>query len=427
MPDTLARLQAIADDPLAYLAGRGPGAAPAIGYVCSYVPEEVILAAGFHPVRLGAASGPVGPANGSLQSFACSFARALLDGLLVGRWSGLAGVVCAHTCDSLRAAFEAWKVHAPAGTLAHFFNLPARVEGPGVEAYAASEVARLAAFLGRVPGARAVTPEGLAEAGELTAAARGQLDRLARLRSARPDLLPGSSFLAAARAATIADRKEAARLLAALADELEVRAAQSRPPAAGGEAVSGVAALAGTGRHPRVMVSGGFLETEEPLRLVEQSGADIVADDLCLAGRRMAFGTGEAGGQPAGSPPALAGAAPSGSAPADPLAVGFARTAAAYLGRVPCPAKHPTTRRLEWLVSQAREHRVDGVVFLLQKFCESHAFDYPAFRDALEAAGRPCLLLEIEQGAAATGQARTRLEAFVEKLAAQSARGGAAR
>jgi benzoyl-CoA reductase subunit C len=397
---TLDRLVAAGADALAHL----PSDRPSLGYVCSYVPEEVILAAGFHPVRLGARPGSTGPADSLLQSFACSFARALLDGLLSGRAAGLSGVVFAYTCDSLRAAMEAWKARAPAGSFIHFLNLPARLEGPGVDTYAASEVRRLADALAGVKGGRQVTAERLAEATRLLADLRRSLGRLGRARSSRPDLLPGSVFIAAARGAQALERSEAARLLAALAEELEGAAAAGSAGAVGSAGAAGSAGAVGsagaaatrrpqTAGRPRLLVSGGYLETEQPLRLIEEAGADVVADDLCLGWRHLAFAE-------------------------DDEPSGLAELAARYLRRVPCAAKHPPEPRFDFVVRLADEHQVAGGVFLLQKFCDPHAFDYPALRDRLEATGRPTLLLEVEQGSVASGQARTRLEAFVERLRA---------
>jgi len=385
----LERLTSAGSDPHTYLAGRkdragGKGARPVVGCVCSYVPEEVILAAGLHPVRLGAAPGAPGPAESSLQSFACSFARACLDGLLTHRCGELAAVVFAHTCDSLRAAAELWRIHTPREWLFHFYNLPARVDGPGALRFTAAEVARLAAALGAVEGARPVTPETLAGACRLVNGLRESLRRLGAVRVRRPDILPGSTFIAIARGASVLDREEAAAALETLARDLEEQAG-----------------AAGQDPHrPRLLVTGGFLETEAPLLLIEEAGADVVADDLCLGGRCLSF-------------PGVSG--PPGGTAADP----FTALARAYLSRVPCPAKHPPSRRFEFVLNQAEQSAADGVVFLLQKFCDPHAFDYPALRDRLEAAGTPSLHLEVEQGALSRGQAFTRLEAFVEHLRAR--------
>ncbi|RJQ05585.1 MAG: 2-hydroxyacyl-CoA dehydratase [Bacillota bacterium] len=375
------RLLAAGADPAAHAPG------PAVGYVCSYVPEEIILAAGLHPVRLGARPGPTGPADSRLQSFSCSFARALLDGLLSGRWNGLEGFVFAYTCDSLRAAFESWRISAPPGRLVHFLNLPARIEGPGVLDYAASEMRRLSEALGGVDGAHPPTPDDLAWAIGLIGAVRQNLEGLARVRRARPDLLPGSTYMAMARGAAVLDRREAATLTAAVADELTAAMGATVSPS---RTPSGAPPRPGGGR-PRVLVLGGYLETEEPLRLIEESGADIVSDDLCLGGRRLEFGAGD---------------------DSDP----YRRLAAMYLGRTPCPTKHPPDRRFEEIRSRATTDGVDGAIFLLQKFCDPHAFDYPALRDTLAEAGVPSLVIEVELGAVSTGQARTRLEAFIETL-----------
>jgi benzoyl-CoA reductase/2-hydroxyglutaryl-CoA dehydratase subunit BcrC/BadD/HgdB len=62
-----------------------------------------------------------------------------------------------------------------------------------------------------------------------------------------------------------------------------------------------------------------------------------------------------------------------------------------------------------------RERDADGVIFARQKFCEPHGFDYVQLARALDQAGIPHLLVELEQASQA-GQLRTRVEAFVEMI-----------
>ena len=64
----------------------------------------------------------------------------------------------------------------------------------------------------------------------------------------------------------------------------------------------------------------------------------------------------------------------------------------------------------------AKENSADGVIFLLLKFCDPHAFDYPYLKDALDKAKIPNLLLEVEDQPQAQGQMKTRIEAFMEAL-----------
>jgi benzoyl-CoA reductase/2-hydroxyglutaryl-CoA dehydratase subunit BcrC/BadD/HgdB len=58
------------------------------------------------------------------------------------------------------------------------------------------------------------------------------------------------------------------------------------------------------------------------------------------------------------------------------------------------------------------------VILHVQKFCEPELFDVPAIRRAFAARGVPVLVLEGELEAGLSGQAVTRLEAFVEMLSA---------
>jgi benzoyl-CoA reductase/2-hydroxyglutaryl-CoA dehydratase subunit BcrC/BadD/HgdB len=57
-----------------------------------------------------------------------------------------------------------------------------------------------------------------------------------------------------------------------------------------------------------------------------------------------------------------------------------------------------------------------GVIFVLLKFCDPHAFDFPYMKELLDRAGIPGMLLEIEDQQTSEEQLRTRLEAFIELL-----------
>jgi len=63
------------------------------------------------------------------------------------------------------------------------------------------------------------------------------------------------------------------------------------------------------------------------------------------------------------------------------------------------------------------------VVFVLNKFCEPHAFDYVPLSKALAEAKIPHLLLETDI-TVPVGQLRTRLQAFLEMLVPPRPEGG---
>ena len=87
------------------------------------------------------------------------------------------------------------------------------------------------------------------------------------------------------------------------------------------------------------------------------------------------------------------------------------------MDRVVCPAKHSgITSRGDYLVQAVKENRADGVIFLLLKFCDPHAFDYPYLKEMLEKENIPSVLFEIEDQLPSEGQINTRCEAFMEML-----------
>ena len=60
-------------------------------------------------------------------------------------------------------------------------------------------------------------------------------------------------------------------------------------------------------------------------------------------------------------------------------------------------------------------HKVEGVIAVLQKFCDPHGFDYHHVVQAFQDVGIPSLFLEIEN-IFSTGQTKTRVQAFIEML-----------
>jgi benzoyl-CoA reductase/2-hydroxyglutaryl-CoA dehydratase subunit BcrC/BadD/HgdB len=125
------------------------------------------------------------------------------------------------------------------------------------------------------------------------------------------------------------------------------------------------------------------------LALIEELGARIVGDDLCTGSRYFA-------------PPVVGNG--------DPISA----LADRYLHRLPCPAKyHPDHQPGEHLLKLVNETKANGVVFVLQKFCDPHAFDYAIVKEKLDVAAVPHLRLEMEH-VPALDQWRTRLQAFLE-------------
>jgi len=83
-------------------------------------------------------------------------------------------------------------------------------------------------------------------------------------------------------------------------------------------------------------------------------------------------------------------------------------------------------RRRDFILQAARRARVDGIVYLYNKFCDLHGVDSALLRRDLEREGIPVLVLEKEYSARADlGRVKTRIQAFLERIGGEAAWKGA--
>lgn len=336
-----------------------------IAVFCSYVPEELIHAAGFTPVRGRKRPSRSGAWSEHLQSYACPLARSLLEQAADGELRAFAGAVFAHSCDTMQALADIWRMRFPS-VFAWVVNVPTRLDSPHTADYLRQELAAFHTALERLAG-NPISDADLRTSVGLYNRLRTLLARLDTLR----DRLSNAQFYSAMLAAQTMPKEDFIPLAEALIPRVEA------PPPQDGRA--------------RVIIVGAVLDDLTLPALADNLGLRIVGDDLCTSAR-YAEGIVQTDAPP------------------------LAALAARLLERAPCPAKHREDwRRGPALVSLARERQAQGVVFYLQKFCDPHAFDYADMRRDLAQAGIPHIVLEDDAGPA-TAQWRTRLQAFAEML-----------
>lgn len=362
----LQELLAAARAPLCDWPARYPDR-QAMGVLCSYVPEEMIHAARFTPVRLRGTPAPLRYADTHLPPFTCALCRSCLDQVLSGDLAFLAGTVLAHTCDAMQALADLWRMNTPESCFVDTVMQPTNLSTPAARPYLLAELGRFRQRLAGFSG-QSLTDDDLWASIALYDETRRLVGRLQHLR----DRLTASQFFAVLDAAQIMPREQFNPLLAGLLDDVEQA---SGSPAAG----------------PRLFLAGAVLDEPYLLEMIDDLGAQVVGDDLCSGSRHF---YGQVGGE--GNP--------------------LAALADYSLRRLPCPAKlHPAYDPGHYLLERAREGQADGLLLIVEKFCEPHAFDSALLRPALEQAGLPYLVLEMEQ-ASSLEALRTRLQAFVEML-----------
>jgi benzoyl-CoA reductase subunit C len=344
----------------------------AMGYLCSYVPEEMIHAAGYCPVRLRGTTAPLRRVDAHLQSFTCALCRSTLDQLLGGELGFLAGTVFSHTCDTMQAQADLWRTNSSPSHFVDSIMQPANLGAPSARPYLIAELRRFSERLASFAG-RAIPDSALRASISLFDETRCLVKSLQALRGQ----LSATAYFAILDAAQRMPREQFHPLLSQLLGELETDPQEDKQ-----RQTEGV---------PRLFLVGAVLDEPRFLELVEALGARVVGDDLCSASRHFLDKVGIEGDL-------------------------IENLANYYLRRPPCPTKfHPDHDPGHWVLDQANRARADGIVFVLEKFCDPHAFDYALVRPHLERAGIPHLLLEMEQIPSLEAM-RTRLQAFVEMI-----------
>ncbi|MDT8273337.1 MAG: 2-hydroxyacyl-CoA dehydratase family protein, partial [Desulfomonilia bacterium] len=324
---------AASQHPHAYARALKESGTPIIGYLCSYTPEEIIHAAGLHPMRLFGSAEDISLADTHLQSYCCSLVRGALADVMAGNLEYLDGAVFPHTCDTIQRLSDIWRLN----TKFRFFAdvvLPVKLTTQSARTYLSDVLKKFRMDLEEAFDIT-ISDEALHDSIQTFNTIRDMLNTLYEIRSENPSKISGRDLHGIVKGSMIMDRDAAAQALVKIVDELRAEAA---PPAP---------------KRKRVLVAGSVCSHPDVYTMLEKAGAEVVWDDLCTGSRYF-------GGMISTS--------------GDPIEA----IAQRYFDRLICPAKHKSiTIRGESLVQAAREHDARGVIFLQLKFCDPHSFDYP--------------------------------------------------
>jgi len=344
-----------------------------VGYVCSYLPEEILYAADILPYRItGQGCDDTSLADTYLARVNCTFARCCLENALTGRLDFLDGAVFLNGCDHIRRAFDNWEAHEKTRPFMYILPVP-HVLSKEAGDWFLEEVAGFKQSVENHFGIR-ISDERLSEAVAIYNETRRLVRRLYDLQAGENPPIKGAQMLKVLSAAT---RMPKDRFNQVLTDLLE-EAAKAESP--------------GDGRI-RLLVAGSMMDDLELVENVEDLGAVVVADTLCTGSRSYWDQTDEG---------------------RDPLEA----LADRYFRHVPCPRMYGQYRqRFAFVKEQADRANVDGVILEQIKFCDLHGTDNALLKRDLEKQNIPTLELERQYGTLAdAGRVRTRVQAFLERI-----------
>ena len=344
-----------------------------VGYTCSYTSEEIIYAAGALPFRLFGTNEGIHLADANLQSYCCSLVRGILEEGLSHRLDFLDGVIFPHTCDSIQRLSDIWRLNVTPPFHIDLV-LPVKLNTASARQYMIDVLEKFKKDLESALGVK-ITDAMLSDSIKTYNKIRALMSQLYALRASNPAIISGKDFHSIIKVSMIMDRQIFGQMLEEIVSQMEKNSDR--------KIISG---------EKRLVLSGSICSHPDIYDIIEKAGGVVVGDDLCTGSRYFAGVLDEK---------------------VSPLTAIVQR----YYERVICPAKHAGLKdRGENIVRIVRENKADGVVFLLLKFCDPHAFDYPYIKEMLEKENIPCMLLDMEEQLPAEGQLQTRLETFIQIL-----------
>jgi benzoyl-CoA reductase subunit C len=353
-----------------------------IAYLCSLVPTEIITAAGLVPFRIrGDVNEPITKGDTNLETIACPFIRSCFDLSVKGRYDFCDGIVIPHGCDSMTRTYSTWR-YTLGLPYSHFINVPHTVSGPSMEFFR-EELNIFRKSIGKF-AQKEITESDLNDAIKLYNQNRDKAQDLYELRKPDPPLITGTEMSKALTVGMSLPVTESNALFDELLAELKKR--REAP----------------VSKAPRILVDGACIDNIDFIKLIEDSGANVVADALCIGTRDYLPHT-DLGGDPLGA------------------------LARRYLDKINCPRTYrekaegayekDLASRFGDIGSLSETFKVDGVILYVYKYCDPFGFEVPARKAYLDSLNIPVLYLEDEYSAGTIGRLRTRIQAFLEMIA----------
>jgi bcr-type benzoyl-CoA reductase subunit C len=352
-----------------------------IGYVCSFVPLEIISASGCIPFRMrGNVHEPITKGDTLLETIVCPYYRSVFDLSVKGKYEFLSGLVIPHGCDSMVRSFSTWSYSLPYSYF-HFVNIPTVCVESSFEFFGA-ELNTFRRGLEKFAGKR-ITDDDLAGAIRIYNENRDKVRALYEFRKADPPLISGTELTMVLIVGSSLPVGEANTLFDQVLAEIRRRGKSSLK------------------KGPRLFIDGACIDNIELIKLVEEIGGNVVADTICN-GARDYFPKTDVGGDPI-----------------DALAH-------RYLDKINCPKTYRESKtgtfegdiasRFGDIGAYAKEFKVDGAILYLYKYCDPFGFEVPARKAYYKSINIPLLPLEDVYSAGTISQLRTRIQAFLEMI-----------
>ena len=344
-----------------------------MGYFCSSMPAEVIMAAGLLPFRMRATgSESTELSDAYVSRLNCGFMRHCLNAALTGDLDFLDGLIVPNSCDNIRRLYDHF-LRLKQTAFIQMISLPRKAEEPQVQWFR-DELSNLMKNMESHFQVK-ITDDRLFDAIKLRNETRRLQRKLYDLRKSDAPPVTGAETLAITVAATAMPAEHYNQLLKELLEDLSKSEGNS-------------------GHRVRLMIIGSELDNPEYVKTIEDQGAIVVTDSICYGSRMFWEDVDEE--------------------KKDPLTA----ISRYYISKRPtCPRVFGRYEKRSDFVSQMiKDFKVDGVILERLTFCDLWGFEQYSIKNDFEEWKVPLMLLDRDYTLSGVGQLKTRAQAFIETI-----------
>ena len=363
----------------------------AVGYTCYHVPEALLNVGNCFSVRLRAPrTGSLDIATYYMSNYTCEFARALVERGMEGGFQFLDALAGVDACSMMNRAmehFEILQLNSKPNFFVSHCDIPYKITDYTLDSYVSQMRIHVLDELKNRYGVDTSDDAIRAAVAQHNEVCR-IISEIGEMRKADNPVITGYEFHVLNLVTYTCPKDLILPYLRETAEELKTRQPDAKPA-----------------YRCKLVLSGAENDDPNFTKLIESCGALVVADRYCygsLPGREIVV-------QP-------------GQAPLDAIA-------RHYLNFSMCPrfmGQDEMRGRKKYLADLVKEYKADGIIVASNKFCEYWSYERTIDTIVLNRDfGIPVCSIEKEYVNAASGQLRTRFQAFIESVEIKKIQEGA--
>ncbi|MCL5069791.1 MAG: 2-hydroxyacyl-CoA dehydratase family protein [Actinobacteria bacterium] len=355
-----------------------------IGWLCTYMPEEIIISAGFTPTRI-LGEDRVNKAEGYFPTNFCPYLKSSWESIL-NDISSLSAIVFTNSCDGMRRLYDICKKYKPQ-TPSFMLDVP-RINTDAAIKHFSNNLFELSGFLGELKKSK-IEFDLLKKSIEFANKKRTLLKKLNHYYSEFNGLIDNSDYFDILKLSMIS---ESGIFIQDLHTYLEKISEESA-------ALESIGNSKNESLIPRIMIIGNFINESKLWKSFKDLNCKIAAADLCNSSRYYEGLVEDME-----------------NIPKNTIEILLGSIAVRYLKKPQCMRMANLGIKLNEVKENVINNNIKGVIFLSMKFCDNTLLFYPLLRQQLSEIGTQSLFLEIEHNNFSEGQIKTRIQAFLEIL-----------